>query len=181
MEPCFYYRCIVWDGIGYNLAEKFQKLQNRAARIDTSASYSKLSKEVLSELGWQTLKEWRHKEKAIWMFEILNEWLQHTWKTCLNKKLQDSMYLTFELRIKKIAFSKQEQTIIENVLPLLQINYGMLCQTIWKRSILSKSSKLSSEMSISPSKRNELVHLNIYRNFSYCIVSNNYFIQKYFN
>ena len=57
VEPYFDYCCIVWDGIGYNLAEKLQKLQNRAARIITSASYSKRSKEVLSELGWQALKE----------------------------------------------------------------------------------------------------------------------------
>ena len=60
IEPYFDCCCIVWDGIGNNMAEKLQRLQNCAARIITNATYSKISREVLSDLGWQTLKERRH-------------------------------------------------------------------------------------------------------------------------
>ena len=72
IEPYFDYCCIVRDGIGNNMAEKLQRLQNRAACVITNATYSKRSREVLSELGWQTLKERRHMLKAIMMFKVLN-------------------------------------------------------------------------------------------------------------
>ena len=38
IEPYFDYCCIVWDGIGNNMAEKLQRLQNRAARVITNAT-----------------------------------------------------------------------------------------------------------------------------------------------
>ena len=50
-----------------------QKLQNRAARIITGASYLQRSSDVLCELGWMTLEAMRKCQKAILMFKILNE------------------------------------------------------------------------------------------------------------
>ena len=49
-----------------------EKLQNRAARIITGASYSQRSSDVLCELGWMTLETMRKHQKAILMFKILN-------------------------------------------------------------------------------------------------------------
>ena len=49
-----------------------QKLQNRAARIITGASYLQRSSDVLCELGWMTLEAMRKRQKAILMFKILN-------------------------------------------------------------------------------------------------------------
>lgn len=72
IEPYFDYCCLVWDGIGTSLAERLQKLQNRAARVITSATYLKRSKDIRSELGWQTLQERRNKLKAVMMFKTLN-------------------------------------------------------------------------------------------------------------
>ena len=43
VELYFTYCCIVWDSIGETLVDSLQKLQNRAARVITGASYSKLT------------------------------------------------------------------------------------------------------------------------------------------
>ena len=39
IEPYFTYCCIVWDSIGETLVDSLQKLQNRAARVITGASF----------------------------------------------------------------------------------------------------------------------------------------------
>ena len=49
-----------------------QKLQNRAARIITGASYLKRSCDLLAELGWFNLEAMRQRQKAILMFKVLN-------------------------------------------------------------------------------------------------------------
>ena len=56
IEPYFTYCCIVWDSISETQTVNLQKLQNRAARIITGASYSQRSSDVLCELGWMTLE-----------------------------------------------------------------------------------------------------------------------------
>ena len=72
VEPYFDYCSIVWNGIGDNLADKLQKLQNRAARVITGADYLTPTNEILNKFGWSNLKERRNKQKALMMFEIVN-------------------------------------------------------------------------------------------------------------
>ena len=72
VEPYFTYCCIVWDSISETQIVNLQKLQNRAARIITGASYLQRSSDVLCELGWMTLETMRKRQKAILMFKILN-------------------------------------------------------------------------------------------------------------
>ena len=48
-----------------------QKLQNRAARIITKASYLKRSRDLLTELRWLNLEAMRKRQKAILMFKIM--------------------------------------------------------------------------------------------------------------
>ena len=72
VEPYFDYCSIVWNGIGDNLADKLQKLQNRAARVITGADYLTPTNEILNKLGWSNLKERRNKQKALMMFKIVN-------------------------------------------------------------------------------------------------------------
>ena len=72
IEPYFTYCCIVWDSISETQTVNLQKLQNRAARIITGASYSQRSSDVLCELGWMTLETMRKRQKAILIFKILN-------------------------------------------------------------------------------------------------------------
>ena len=61
VEPYFTYCCIVWDwrSIGETLVDSLEKLQNRAARVITGASYSKHSADIRQKLGWLSLSEMR--------------------------------------------------------------------------------------------------------------------------
>ena len=62
IEPYFTYCSVVWDSIDKTLADKLQKLQNRAARIITSASYYTVrTHDMFSYLKWSTLD---HKRKC---------------------------------------------------------------------------------------------------------------------
>ena len=65
IEPHFTYFCISWDTIGETQMANLQKLQNRAARIITGASYLKRSCDLLAELGWLNLEAMRERQKAI--------------------------------------------------------------------------------------------------------------------
>ena len=64
IEPYFTYCCIVWDSISETQIANLQKLQNRAARIITAASYLQRSSDVLCELGWITLEAMRTSKRT---------------------------------------------------------------------------------------------------------------------
>ena len=53
--PHFDYCSSVWGNLGKGLAQKLQKLQNRAARIITGSDYTIRSSEI-SDLNWSTLE-----------------------------------------------------------------------------------------------------------------------------
>ena len=72
IEPHFTYCSVVWDSIDQTLADKLQKLQNRAARIITSAPYSVHTCDVFSDLKWSTLDHKRKCQKTIMMHKIVN-------------------------------------------------------------------------------------------------------------
>lgn len=59
IELFFTYCYIVWDSISETQIVNLQKLQNRAARIITGASYLQRSSDVLCKLGWMTLETMR--------------------------------------------------------------------------------------------------------------------------
>ena len=61
IEPYFTYCCSVWDS--ETRIVNLQKLQHRASRIITGASYSQISSDVLCELGWMTLETMRKRQK----------------------------------------------------------------------------------------------------------------------
>ena len=54
--PYFNYCGAVWGNINKGLADKLQKLQNRAARIFTFSNYDVRSSVLLDELGWERLE-----------------------------------------------------------------------------------------------------------------------------
>ena len=62
----------VWGNISKGLSDKFQKLQNRAARILTFSNYETRSNVLLDELGWERLENIRHKQLAMIMYKIHN-------------------------------------------------------------------------------------------------------------
>ena len=60
--PYFNYCGAVWGNINKGLADKLQKLQNRAARILTFSNYDVRSSVLLDELGWERLEYVRLKQ-----------------------------------------------------------------------------------------------------------------------
>ena len=71
--PLFDYCDVVWDNLDKGLAERIQKLQNRAARIITQSSYDIRSHDILRQLKWEPIGQRRTKHKAIMMFKIMND------------------------------------------------------------------------------------------------------------
>ena len=68
----FDYCSLVWDECADYLLTKLQKLQNRAARVINGSSYETNSKDILSELNWQPLKERFRIKKAMFAYNVRN-------------------------------------------------------------------------------------------------------------
>ena len=72
VQPYFNYCCTVWDNCNKNLAEKLQKLQNRAARVLTFSSYDTNADVLIEKLGWKKLSSQRQFQKAVMVYKSLN-------------------------------------------------------------------------------------------------------------
>ena len=72
VKPQFDYCSLVRNCCSTGLAEKLQKLQNRAARILLSAPYDSSATDLFRRLHWKNLRNQRLSAKAIMMFKILN-------------------------------------------------------------------------------------------------------------
>ena len=72
IQPHLDYGCIVWDGLDKGCAIKLQRLHCRAARIITRSSWEVQSKDILSNLGWETLKSRRYNLKKKIMAKVMN-------------------------------------------------------------------------------------------------------------
>lgn len=72
VQPHFDYCSVVWDTCGSSLADKLQKLQNRAARVLTSSNYDTNAEYLFEKLGWKNLAFQRRIAKAIMMYKSLN-------------------------------------------------------------------------------------------------------------
>ena len=71
--PHFDYCSSVWGNLGKGLAQKLQKLQNRAARIITGSDYTIRSSEILSDLNWSTLEQRQDLHLKLLMFKTINK------------------------------------------------------------------------------------------------------------
>ena len=84
IELHFDYCCPVWDGLNNELAEKLQKLQNRAIRVITESDYHSRGTAPPTNSGWITSIPEEKKQKAKLMLKILNkrtlEYLQDLFK-----------------------------------------------------------------------------------------------------
>jgi len=72
IQPTFDYCDLVWSNLNKGLADRLQKLQNRAARIITFQGYDVRSVDILQELNWDNLQERRDKRLCLLMFDILH-------------------------------------------------------------------------------------------------------------
>lgn len=70
--PYFDYCSPLWDNCGSLLKEKLQKLQNRAARVMTGASYDIRSSDLLHAMSWKNLNDRLKINKAVLVYRILN-------------------------------------------------------------------------------------------------------------
>ena len=115
----FTYCCIVWYSIGETLVDSLQKLQSRAARVITGASYSKQSADIRHELGLLSLSEMRQHHMALMMFKV-NHGLCPSYLSDLFDV--NTSLLGYDLRSSgmNLIVPKQEQTILGIVL-LLQV------------------------------------------------------------
>ena len=72
IQPYFDYCSVLWDDCGTTLAGKIQKLQNRAARVLTSANYDANTDILFEKLGWIDLQSQRKITKGTLVFKALN-------------------------------------------------------------------------------------------------------------
>ena len=70
--PYFDYCSPVWDCLNGYLSDKFQKLQNRAARVITKFPFDTNSNHLLTTLNWERLSIRRKKRKALMMYTTMN-------------------------------------------------------------------------------------------------------------
>ena len=70
--PHFDYCSSVWGNLGKGLAQKLQKLQNRAARIITGSDYTIRSSKI-SDLNWSALEQRRDQHLKLLMFKTINK------------------------------------------------------------------------------------------------------------
>ena len=61
----------MWDGLSNELADKSQKLQNRAIRVITKSDYYSSATALRGKLGWDNLCTRRKKQKLKIMFKTL--------------------------------------------------------------------------------------------------------------
>ena len=72
IQPYFDYCSPLWAVCNKQLKDKFQKFQNRAARIITGANFDSRSADVLRSLGWDDLETRRCTIKSILLYKVLN-------------------------------------------------------------------------------------------------------------
>ena len=71
VQPYFDYCCVVWDNCSKTLADKLEKLQNRAARMLTFSSYDANADVVLASINWKKLETQRKIQKAVMVHKSL--------------------------------------------------------------------------------------------------------------
>ena len=72
VQPYFDYCCVVWDNCSKTLADKLQKLQNRAARILNFSSYDVDVDVVLASIDWKKFETQRKIQKAVMVHKSLH-------------------------------------------------------------------------------------------------------------
>ena len=106
IQPQFDYCSVVWEGLGINLTDKLQKLQNGAARIITHSPFNASSGPLLESLGYQLIGA---KLLAVEMFKVYNNLVP----PCLLEKFTKSQN-AYNLRGSSTKLS----------LPLPKTNFG---------------------------------------------------------
>ena len=73
VQPYFDYCSVIWDSCGSNLADRLQKLQNRAARVLTYSRHDSNADYLFERLGLKKLSSQCRISKAIMVYKCLND------------------------------------------------------------------------------------------------------------
>ena len=73
IEPYFDYCCPVWGDLSNELADKLQKLKNRAIRFITKSDYYSSTDALRVKLRWDDLCTRRKKQKLKFIFKTSND------------------------------------------------------------------------------------------------------------
>ena len=95
IQPHFDSYIVVWGSCGIKLADKLQKLQNRAARALTFSSYDAEASQLFQNLNWNNLSTQLDIQRALMVFKSLNglapEYLSSTFIARSNTTFRDSV------------------------------------------------------------------------------------------
>ena len=87
VESPFDYCSTVLNNCSKTLHDKWQRLQNRAARILTNSSYDADASILLNDLGWQNLETQQQIQKAVMVYKSLNclapDYIQNSYDTVI--------------------------------------------------------------------------------------------------
>ena len=72
IQPHFDHCNVIWDNLAKGLAQKLQRMQNRAARIITGSDYYTRSSEILRSFNWTNLEDRRALQFKKLMYKTAN-------------------------------------------------------------------------------------------------------------
>ena len=138
IEPHFRFCCSVWGVCSGTSLNKLQKLQNRAARIETNSPYDAPSLPLLRKLGWNPIKELVDIETTMIVYKSINN--------------EAPNYLTslFE-RLSQNTIRELRNTKTDLKMPLLKTSSGQKCFSyrgarLWNNlSVDAKSAKTQTQ------------------------------------
>ena len=117
--PYFNYCGTVWGNIGIGLANKIQKLQNRAARIFTFSNYEIRPSVLFHELGWERLEIYRWKQLAVCMYKVHNNLSPSYLRRIFTNTANVHAY-NLEQSLKKGAHSIEDLFCLKRISPVLR-------------------------------------------------------------
>ena len=116
---------MVLGNCGKTLHDKWQRLQNRTARILTNSNYDADGSILLNDLGWQNLESQQHIHKAVMVYKSLNclapDYIQNSYYTVIYLILT-----TLEMLKISLLFHCHEPVNIE----IAFATAGLFCGTI---------------------------------------------------
>ena len=82
--------------------EWLDQSQDRAARVITAADYRMPTSDILSTLGWSSLKEKRNKQKALMVFKVMNGMTPAYLKDIFTRNIRRSVYKKVSMGLTEI-------------------------------------------------------------------------------
>ena len=92
IRPVLEYSDIVWCNCTSDEKDQIEKIQNECARIVTGATKLVSIEALLTETGWETLADRRHKHSLILFYKMYNNLTPDFLSSLINRNNQSSRY-----------------------------------------------------------------------------------------